>query len=305
MDEIDKRLIAELQKNCRISYQELSRVYGISANAIRRRILHLEETGEIAGYSVSLSPAMVGAEQLFGLLFSDGSRDEFELVEEIGSHPNIIAAAAYSNGTYALIAEYRGSDELLSVSSYLRRIDGIVGSELHPILVAQGAEMELSSIHLRVLKWLFENPRMSIVEIAKNSGLTARRVRRILDELENSGAVKFRALVELGAASSIPFIVKISWDEKKTTYVPILEWIEKTYPLIHWESFVSASEPVIYSLLSAENITGVTELTREIRRHPLVLNVLTIINKYHKFFPRYRQTKLLEMINAPEKRQSA
>ena len=88
--------------------------------------------------------------------------------------------------------------------------------------------MELLPLHLRILKWLLEEPRISIVELAKKSGLTARRVRRLLDQLEQSGAVRFRALIELGAASSIPFIAKITWDEKQTTYEPILEWIENT-----------------------------------------------------------------------------
>ncbi len=298
MDQIDKKLIAELQKNCRVSYQELSRTYGISANAIRRRILNLEETGEIAGYTVYLSPAMVGADNLFGFLTSDGTRDEIEVVDEIGSHSNIIAASAYSNGTYALVAEYRSPEELLEVSSFLRRLDGIVKAELHPILRDADTEMDLSPLHLRVLKWLVEEPRMSIVEIAKNSGLTARRVRRILDQLEQSGAIKFRALVELGAAEDIPFIEIITWNEKKTTYAPILEWIEKTYPLIHWESFISASEPVMYALLAAENLTEVTRLTREIRKHPSVQSVTTIISTYHKFFPHYRLNRLRAMIDA-------
>jgi len=298
VDEIDKRLIAELQKNCRISYQMLSRSYGISANAIRRRILNLEESGEISGYNVYLSSAMVGTSSLFGFLTSDGTRDEIELVDEIGSHQNIIAAAAYSNGTYALVAEYRTSEELLAVSSYLRKLDGIVKADLHPILSISGTQMDLTTLHFRVLKWLIEDPRMSIVDIAKNSGLTARRVRRLLDQLEQSGAVRFRALIELGAAESIPFIETITWEERTITYAPILEWIEKTYPLRHWESFISASEPVLFALFSAESLTEVTELTREIRNHPSVKSVTTNISTYHKFFPHYRLNRLKEMIDS-------
>jgi len=298
VDELDKKIMAELQTNCRVSYQELSRTYGISANAIRRRILHLEETGEIARYSVYLSPAMMGAERLFALLSSDGTRDEFEMVDEIGSHRNILAAAAYSNGTYALVAEYRGSEELLDIGSFLRKLESIKAVELHPILAPRGTSIELSALHLRVLKPLLEDPRMSVVEIAEKSGLTARRVRRLLDQLETSGAVRFRALLELGAASSIPFIAKITWDEKKTTYLPILEWIETTYPLVHWESYVSASEPVLYSLLAAQNLTEAVKFTREIRNHSPVKGVTAIFGGHHKFFAHYRRNRLREMVES-------
>ncbi|MFW9976367.1 MAG: Lrp/AsnC family transcriptional regulator, partial [Candidatus Thorarchaeota archaeon] len=106
MDEIDQKLLADLSKNCRLTYQELSRRYGFSANAIRRRIMNLEATGEISGYAVTLSIGVTRSSQLFGFLTGDGSRDEVELTEEIGSHPNIIAAAAYSNGIYAFVGEY-------------------------------------------------------------------------------------------------------------------------------------------------------------------------------------------------------
>jgi len=93
MDELDKKIMADLQKNCRVPYQELSRRYGVSANAIRRRVLNLEESGEIARYSITLSIAMTGSSQLFGILTGDGSRDEIEMIDEMGAHPNISAAA--------------------------------------------------------------------------------------------------------------------------------------------------------------------------------------------------------------------
>ncbi len=108
LDELDKRILTDLEYNCRISFQELSRKYAISANAIRRRILNLEESGVIYGYSIVLSPEMTETEYMFGLLTTDGSRDEVDLVDEIGSSKNVIAAASYTDGVYAFVAEYHG-----------------------------------------------------------------------------------------------------------------------------------------------------------------------------------------------------
>jgi len=296
MDELDKKILGDLGSNCRVSYQELSRRYGVSANAIRRRVLNLEESGEIGGYSLTLSPAMVGVNRILGLLTADGSRDEVEVMDEIGSHSGVIASASYSNGIYALVGEYTSPEELLDLSSYFRKIESIEKTEVHQTIVPLGTQMELTRMHLRVLKPLLLGPRLSVVEVSKKSGLTARRVRRLLNQLEESGAVRFQALLKLGAANSIPFLARVTWDERTANYQEILDWIAKTFPLSHWETFVSATEPVLYSLIAVESLVEVNDVTRALRKYEKIQSVKALISKYHKFYPSITRQKLVEMI---------
>lgn len=296
MDELDTKILGVLGQNCRVSYQELSRRYGISANAIRRRILNLEESGEISGYSLLLTAEMLGVHRILGILTSDGSRDEVEVMDEIGNHFGVIASAAYSNGTYALIGEYRTSEELLGLTSHLRRIDSIQNSEIHQIIQGTGSPFQLSKMHLRILKTLINEPRLSVVEISNKSGLTARRVRRLLGQLEESGAVRFQALLELGAAATIPFLARVTWDERKTNYQDVRDIITQTYPLSHWETYVSASEPVLYSLLAVEGLVEVNELTRALRRNDKIESVKALISMFHKFYESITRQTLLDLI---------
>ena len=296
LDELDRRILIDLQRNCRVSYQELSRKYGISANAIRRRILNLEESGVISGYSISLSPAMTGTDLLFGLLSTDGSRDEMEMVDAIGSRKQIVAAASYTNGIYALVAEYQGPEELQEVGAFLRALDSVVEAELHTIIGGWGPKVNLTKTHLRVLEPVLEDPRLSIVEIAQRTGLTARRVRRLLREFEEHRAIRFSALIELGAASSLPFIVRITWNEKNATHSTISDWLQKDYPLQHWETYACALEPVIYALLFADDITEIIRTVRSIRKNKHVTSVKSLIAGHHKYFASYRYSKLIQMI---------
>jgi len=296
MDELDKKILGDLGSNCRVSYQELSRRYGVSANAIRRRVLNLEESGEISGYSLLLSPAMIGVNRILGLLTADGSRDEVEMMDEIGSHSGVIASAAYSNGIYALVGEYTTPEELLDLTSYFRKIESIEKTEVHQTIVPLGTHMDLSRMHLRVLKPLLHEPRLSVVEVSRKSGLTARRVRRLLNQLEESGAIRFQALLELGAANSIPFLARITWDERIANYQEIWDWIAKTYPISHWETYVSATEPVLYSLIAVEGLVEVNDVTRALRKYEKIQSVKTLISKFHKFYPSITRQKLVEMI---------
>lgn len=296
LDELDKRILNDLQSNCRTSYQELSRKYGISANAIRRRILNLEESGVISGYSIALSPSMTNTDFLFCLLSTDGTRDEVEMVDAIGESKNVLAAASYTNGTFALIAEYQGLQELQEIGTFLRTLQSVENAEIHTFIQSGGAKMNLTKTHLRVLEPLLDDPRLPIVDVAQKTGLTARRVRRLIRELEEGGVLRFTALLELGAAASIPFIVQIHWNEKTTTYSTITDWLIKNYSLEHWETYVSASEPAIYSLLVADDLTHLTTTVRSIRQNEYITSVKALIGYHHKYFSSSRHNMLIKMV---------
>ena len=55
MDEMDKRLLALLKDNARLSMAELGRSVGLSRTATLARVRRLEETGAIRGYSADVS----------------------------------------------------------------------------------------------------------------------------------------------------------------------------------------------------------------------------------------------------------
>ena len=63
IDEPNRRLLAELQRNARLSLAELGRRIGLSAPAVADRLARLEEAGVIRGYHADLDPRALG----FGL----------------------------------------------------------------------------------------------------------------------------------------------------------------------------------------------------------------------------------------------
>jgi DNA-binding Lrp family transcriptional regulator len=59
MDRTDKKILAELQLNGRLSITELRKV-GLSISPCHRRVKALEESGAIKGYRAELDPNLVG-----------------------------------------------------------------------------------------------------------------------------------------------------------------------------------------------------------------------------------------------------
>ncbi|MBF7684137.1 Lrp/AsnC family transcriptional regulator [Acinetobacter sp. B5B] len=64
MDNIDKKILSELQLNGRLSITELAEKVGLSLSPCHRRLRTLEDSGIIKGYSIQLE------ENLIGLSFS-------------------------------------------------------------------------------------------------------------------------------------------------------------------------------------------------------------------------------------------
>lgn len=62
LDNRDLRILALLQKDCRISNAELAQTVGMSASALWRRVRALEEAGVIERYGAVVGPTAMGLE---------------------------------------------------------------------------------------------------------------------------------------------------------------------------------------------------------------------------------------------------
>ncbi|CUA97130.1 Lrp/AsnC family transcriptional regulator [Thiomonas bhubaneswarensis] len=60
LDRIDRKLLALLQQDARLTQERLAEQIGLSASAVQRRIRHLEQIGVIGGYRAVVSPRALG-----------------------------------------------------------------------------------------------------------------------------------------------------------------------------------------------------------------------------------------------------
>lgn len=92
LDDFDRRILTELQRDSRQTLAELGTRVGLSQTPCWRRVRRLEEAGVIRGYGVRVDPAAVGfGEVIFAFLtmgahtveLQDEIRRALELVPEI------------------------------------------------------------------------------------------------------------------------------------------------------------------------------------------------------------------------------
>ncbi len=92
LDAIDRRILAELQSEGRITNVELARRAGISAPPCLRRVRRLEEAGIIRGYHADSDPQLLGWEITFFAIVGLESQKETVLAgfeAMVGAWPEV------------------------------------------------------------------------------------------------------------------------------------------------------------------------------------------------------------------------
>ena len=95
MDEVDRKILAELQRDARLTITELAERVRLSLSPAHRRLRELERSGVISGYRAHLNPEMVGLtfEALVFVVMRDGGREQLDTFETaIAAIPNVLHA---------------------------------------------------------------------------------------------------------------------------------------------------------------------------------------------------------------------
>jgi len=299
LDIVDKTIMVEIASNCRISYESLSRKTGLSANAVKNRVNALLESGTISRFSISLTAAMIDAEFFLALVTTDGTEDIDEFVGRMGDHPmvgHISLLASAGGGAYLLWGQYIGSSMLTEFRKFLHSPAEVQNIEIHTIIENRGKKFELANLHLRILAILQENPRAMINDIAHDTGLSPKTVRRAIRELMDGEGIVFSARPDMAAGKIVNFFVRFEWDENEITQDKLAKWLQDTYPIELWDPTPSATDPVFFSEFVVENLHEAEAIARYIRSRSFIKSTATLVSYSNQKFSYFAETILDEMI---------
>ena len=279
MDPIEWGIILDLLRNCRTSLRSLADRYEITPNAIRKRIMNMENRGVIERYVVELSRAMMDSEVMFALLYTDKSIDDDTFADMVFEHPLVNRIHYDSFGSCIVNAEYSGSKQMSELSSFFRGLESVREVEVHTLPMQRGEKETLTNLQLRVLAPLLDDPRMRTVDIANASGLTVRRVKRTLADLIESKSVNFTIVFNPTALDASLVAYRITWDPRETSPQEIDEILREKFPYQYWHLNYSATEPLLWCDCFVESNSSSEEIVQELRKIPSV-NVRNTILVY-------------------------
>jgi Lrp/AsnC family transcriptional regulator, leucine-responsive regulatory protein len=135
-DEIDIRLIIELQRDAKSSLQSLGAVVGLSAPSVMERVRKLEEVGVITGYHALVDARKIGVDiaAFIGVSINSPARlAEFE--HWVGAEPQVLECH-HVTGSHSLMLKVRARNTaaLEKLISRVRSVEGVERTETMLVL---------------------------------------------------------------------------------------------------------------------------------------------------------------------------
>jgi DNA-binding Lrp family transcriptional regulator len=136
LDDLDRRIVAQLLEQGRASYAQVGERVGLSAPAVKRRVDRLRADGVITGFAAVVDPAALGwTTEAFIEIFCTGATSPEEIYSSIRKHPEVVAAYTISGDASALVhVRVRDIQHLEQALERLRREDNITATKTAIVL---------------------------------------------------------------------------------------------------------------------------------------------------------------------------
>jgi DNA-binding Lrp family transcriptional regulator len=136
MDDLDRKLLAELQRDATQAYAALGQAVGLSTGAAHERVRKLREQGVIRRTTIDVDPAAVGrGVAAFVLVEANAWMGDSPVSEALEVLPEVVEAHVIA-GPAALLVKIRTptTEELQGSLRRLFAIDGVTGTQTIVVL---------------------------------------------------------------------------------------------------------------------------------------------------------------------------
>ncbi len=144
IDEVDRRILSELLRDCRRSYRAIARRAAVSVGTVLSRIRRMERTGVIKGYTVILDHERLDYQLTVIAEITVSKGKLLEMEQAIGRLPNTCAVYDVTGLTDAIvIAKFHTREELSKFTKSLLAMPFIDRTNTHVVLTTVKEDFRL------------------------------------------------------------------------------------------------------------------------------------------------------------------
>jgi Lrp/AsnC family leucine-responsive transcriptional regulator len=136
VDDVDRRLLAELQRDATQAYAALGQAVGLSAGAAHERVRKLREQGVIRRTTIDVDPSSIDrGVAAFVLVEANAWMGDVPVREALEALPEVVEAHVIA-GPAALLVKIRTptTEDLQATLRHLFTIDGVTGTQTIVVL---------------------------------------------------------------------------------------------------------------------------------------------------------------------------
>ena len=316
LDLTDRKILAELDKNCRIHNSILAKKVNKSREAVKYRIQQLQKRGIIQNFITSIDPNKLGYYMFKVYLKLENIPDEREKFFDELKHNKDIYWIGISDGVFdcvfAMLSKsiteyYEKINSLLSKWDYLiinKVLGTMVGTwqfnkkfflgDKNGEFVNFGSDIvknEISELDYEILNILANDARIPLMELARRVKSTIEIVRGRIKKLEEKGIIlNYRIAVDFNKLGleffkAIIYFRKLSEKDEKSLF----EWM-RTHPNSLYYIRSLAPWEVEFEF-AVESYQHFNQIINELRKtFPKVIrNYEHLIMIYEEWMPAYKE----------------
>lgn len=146
LDEIDRQLLDELQRDCKRSLKEIGAAVGLSAPSVMERVRKLESAGIIRGYHALLDARRIGLDISAFIGVSIGDPQLLSAFEQwVDSVPQVMECHHVTGGhTLLLKVKTQNTEDLERLISLIRSTEGVASTETMVVLSTHTERAEIA-----------------------------------------------------------------------------------------------------------------------------------------------------------------
>ena len=297
MDDTDVRICMLLLQNSRMPYREIAEKLELSINAVFKRIQKLIDTNVIRGFITNLSLSYLGV--LNVIVFGKSDSHDLQLVrkkldEEENTYWMSIAGGneLYIGGYLKKFSELETySQKIQDIAILTNPTVGIISHDSGQISASDGRK-ELDTTDKRILSSLHKDSRKSLSDVASELNLSAKTVRRRIEQLESDGDITHSIQWYPEASNDIISVFHLNLHPSSNKGEVGLRIISTNFPnaLFFW-SF--ANLPNYLTILSwNETMRNVMDLQKRLEADSSVESVITNVIYSGFIFDTWREAIL-------------
>jgi DNA-binding Lrp family transcriptional regulator len=188
---IERAILRDLYRNCRISFEELGRRNGVSSTTIKKHYTTLKDDGILGDLVIRLCCSSIKANRLLMILKSPNIEKTKELVMEIGENRLVESVGRIDSDRILINAICCNLDQFFELKTFLSRNLNVDQIESHLLRTKTQGNQSLSKLELDILRYLNTHPRMPSHTLANRIGRSAKTVRLAINKLQSTGKVHF------------------------------------------------------------------------------------------------------------------
>jgi len=228
LDNVDLKILCELQKNSRSPYRSIGNTLNISANTVCSRVDKMLEQGVIERFVLGVNPTQFNYKMVYLLIpsheMSYSDDDIINLVGEILFHASCIGQL---NVFCVLVKEDDDLEKKIHHLKSLIKSVRVLGVE-SPKETRQISRMKMIETDYRLIETLIANPRENVEGVASRIHVAPRTVRRRLDKLIANRVLQFGILYNpTRFVGYIPFHILVHTDSN--TLHKVLDYVSKEF----------------------------------------------------------------------------